>query len=109
MHNLFGDTNIVHVDIDADGRPRLHHIVRGERVQDVLAYVEYFEKDLLRDMRRHIEESLDRGLLSYEESALLWRRFEAALQGYTYLSREPVAATPASFQFRSQAAESPTH
>lgn len=95
MHNLFGDTNIVHVDIDKKGKPRLHHIVRGERVQDVLAYVEYFEKDLLRDMRRHIEDSLERGLLTFEESALLWRRFEAALQGYTYLSRDTSAATEA--------------
>ncbi|MFT7670833.1 MAG: arginine decarboxylase [Planctomycetota bacterium] len=88
MHNLFGDTNIVHVDTDSQGRPRLHHIVRGERVQDVLSYVGYFEKDLLRDMRRHIEDSLERGLLTYEESALVWRRFESALSGYTYLSRE---------------------
>jgi arginine decarboxylase len=88
MHNLFGDTNIVHVDTDVHGRPRLHHVVRGDRVQDVLSYVEYFEKDLLRDMRRHLEESLDQGLLTYEESALVWRRFESALSGYTYLSRE---------------------
>jgi arginine decarboxylase len=88
MHNLFGDTNIVHVDTDGQGRPRLHHIVRGERVQDVLGHVEYYEKDLLRDMRRHIEDSLDRGLMTLEESALVWRRFEAALNGYTYLSRD---------------------
>ncbi|MFT7485990.1 MAG: arginine decarboxylase [Candidatus Paceibacteria bacterium] len=88
MHNLFGDTNVVHVDTDGKGQPRLHHVVRGERVQDVLAHVEYFEKDLLRDMRRHLEESLERGLLTYEESAHVWRRFESALNGYTYLSRE---------------------
>ncbi|MCL4147987.1 UNVERIFIED_CONTAM: hypothetical protein GTU68_036808 [Idotea baltica] len=88
MHNLFGDTNIVHVDTDGEGRPRLHHIVRGERVQDVLEHVEYHENDLLRDMRRHIEDSLDRGLMTLEESALVWRRFEAALNGYTYLSRD---------------------
>jgi len=88
MHNLFGDTNIVHVDVDERGRPRLHHVVRGDRVQDVLSYVEYFEKDLLRDMRRHLEESLEAGLLTYEESALVWKRFESALSGYTYLSRD---------------------
>lgn len=88
MHNLFGDTNIVHVDTDVNGRPRLHHVVRGDRVQDVLSYVEYFEKDLLRDMRRHLEESLEQGHLTYEESALVWRRFESALSGYTYLSRD---------------------
>jgi len=93
MHNLFGDTHIVHVDIEEDGRPRLRHIVRGDRVQDVLSYVEFFEKDLLRDLRRHIEESLERGLLSFEESAQLWKRFEAALNGYTYLSRESAPKT----------------
>ncbi len=96
MHNLFGDTNIVHVDTDLHGRPRLHHVVRGERVQDVLSHVEYFEKDLLRDMRRHLEESLDAGLMTYEESALVWKRFEAAMGGYTYLSRDAVA-TPMPF------------
>ncbi len=94
MHNLFGDTNIVHVDIDRRGRPRLRHVVRGDRVQDVLGYVGYFEQDLLRDMRRNIESSLGDGLMSYEESALVFKRFESALQGYTYLSREP-AAKPA--------------
>lgn len=98
MHNLFGDTNIVHVDTDIHGRPRLHHIVRGDRVQDVLSYVEYFEKDLLRDMRLHLEESLDQGHLSYEESALLWRRFEAALSGYTYLSRDRAPKTAPTLQ-----------
>ncbi|MCB9914751.1 MAG: biosynthetic arginine decarboxylase [Planctomycetes bacterium] len=91
MHNLFGDTNIVHVDVDDQGRPRLRHVVRGDRVQDVLAYVEYFEQDLLRDLRRHVEASLDEGLMTYEESALVYRRFEKALQGYTYLSRQPSA------------------
>ncbi len=94
MHNLFGDTNIVHVDVDPHGRPRLRHVVRGDRVQDVLNYVEYFEQDLLRDLRRNIEYSLDEGLMTYEESAQVFKRFERALQGYTYLSRKP-AAQPA--------------
>ncbi len=88
MHNLFGDTNIVHVDLDKQGCPRLRHVVRGDRVQDVLAYVEYFEQDLLRDLRRNIEYSLGEGLMTFEESALVFSRFESALHGYTYLSRD---------------------
>jgi arginine decarboxylase len=88
MHNLFGDTHIVHVDTDPAGRAKLRHVVRGDRVQDVLTYVEYFEQDLLRDLRRNIERSLDRGLLTLEESARVWRSFEKALHSYTYLSRE---------------------
>ena len=88
MHNLFGDPNIVHVDLDEQGRPRLSHVVRGDRIQEVLGYVEYFEENLLSRLRRHIERSLEEGRMTYEESALLQRRYEAGLASYTYLARE---------------------
>ncbi len=88
MHNLFGDTNVVHVDLDESGRARLTHVLRGERVQDVLEYVEYFEADLLQSLRRSVEKSLEEGRITFEESALLYRRYEAGLHGYTYLTRE---------------------
>ncbi len=88
MHNLFGDPNVVHVDLDEQGRPRLTHVVRGDRTQEVLSYVEYFEQDLLARVRRHIERSLEEGLMTYEESALLQRRYEEGLASYTYLARE---------------------
>jgi arginine decarboxylase len=91
MHNLFGDTNVVHVDLDDAGRPRLSHVLRGERVQDVLEYVEYFESDLLSSLRRSVETSLEEGRITFEESALLYRRYEAGLHGYTYLTRERAA------------------
>jgi arginine decarboxylase len=88
MHNLFGDPNIVHVDLDEQGRPRVSHVVRGDRTQEVLSYVEYFEEDLLTRVRRHIERSLEEGRMTFEESALLQRRYEAGLASYTYLARE---------------------
>ena len=88
MHNLFGDTNAVHVDVGPDGRPRLTHVVRGDRVQDVLSYVEYFEEDLLARVRKSIEKAIDEDRITYEESAALVRRFESGLRGYTYLRRE---------------------
>ncbi|MEY2785367.1 MAG: Biosynthetic arginine decarboxylase, partial [Planctomycetota bacterium] len=86
--NLFGDTNVVHVDTDENGKPRLTHVLRGERVQDVLEYVEYFETDLLNNLRRSVENSLEEGRISFEESAKLYARYEAGLHGYTYLVRE---------------------
>lgn len=92
MHNLFGDTHVVHVDLDAHGRPRLSHVQRGDRVKDVLAYVEYFEDELLRGLRRHVEDALDAGRLTYEESARFWARYETGLRGTTYLTRD--ARTP---------------
>ena len=102
LHNLFGDTNIVHVDTqgrvrgaevtEPSNRPRLAHILRGERVKDVLAYVEYGEVDLLPRLREELESALELGSITYEESALLWRRYEEGLRGYTYLTR-PGATT----------------
>ena len=92
MHNLFGDTNIVHVDVDDKGRARLMHVQRGDRVKEVLSYVEYFEEDLLRNLRRHVEDALEGGRMSYEESAMFWSRYEAGLHGYTYLTRRPEGA-----------------
>ena len=88
MHNLFGDPNIVHVDLDEQRRPRLTHVVRGDRIQEVLSYVEYFEQDLLARLRRHIERSLEAGQMAFEESAMLQRRYESGLASYTYLARE---------------------
>ncbi len=99
MHNLFGDPNVVHVDFDERGIPRLKHVIRGDKTQEMLSYVEYFEEDLLARLRGHIEASLDAGRMSFEESALLQRRYEAGLRAYTYLSPErrglkrPVQAT----------------
>jgi len=94
MHNLFGDTNVVHVDVDVQGRPRLVNVQRGDQVKEVLAYVEYFEEDLLRSLRRHVEDALDAGRMSLDESARFFARYEAGLHGYTYLARGAVP-TPA--------------
>ncbi|MCE9592712.1 MAG: biosynthetic arginine decarboxylase [Planctomycetes bacterium] len=94
MHNLFGDPNIVHVDIDEQGRPRLTHVVRGDRTEEVLSYVEYFEQDVLTRLRRHIERSLEEGRMTIEESARLQRAYEAGLQSYTYLAREKDTVDP---------------
>lgn len=88
MHNLFGDSNVVHIDADAKGRPKLRHVMRGDRVKDVLSYVGYVEKDLLRDLRSNLETALDEGRISFEESALIWERYESGLHGYTYLTRD---------------------
>ncbi|HTF89830.1 MAG TPA: biosynthetic arginine decarboxylase [Planctomycetota bacterium] len=88
MHNLFGDPNIVHVDLDEQGRARVSHVVRGDRTEEVLSYVEYFEQDVLTRLRRHIERSLEEGRMTFEESALLQRRYEAGLASYTYLTRD---------------------
>jgi arginine decarboxylase len=85
MHNLFGDTHVVHVESNGDGRAHLTHFVEGNNVEEVLGYVEYFRTDLLDTLRRRIEQAIEEDRMSLEESAALARRFEAGLASYTYL------------------------
>lgn len=86
MHNLFGDTNVIHVDIGPNRKPILPHVIRGDRVQELLSYVEYHEQDLIATMRSNIEEALDAGRMTFEQSALLQEHYERGLSGYSYLT-----------------------
>ncbi|MCC5829849.1 MAG: biosynthetic arginine decarboxylase [Phycisphaeraceae bacterium] len=85
MHNLFGDTNAVHVNIGADGRPRIDEVIEGDTVRDVLKYVQYSADDLKRQMRQRVEQAVQQKKITLEESRLLWKFYESGLEGYTYL------------------------
>jgi len=84
LHNLFGDTNAVHIALDESGY-RIEHVVEGDSVSEVLGYVQYQKQHLTQRMRQANEEALRKGLLTFEESALLMRRYDEGLSGYTYL------------------------
>lgn len=94
MHNLFGDTHVIHVDTGKPGHPKLSHYVAGDRVDEVLSYVEYFPADLKANLRRRVEQAIEEDRLSIEEGANLQRRFEAGLASYTYLLAPKRPATP---------------
>lgn len=85
LHNLFGDTDAVHVRLDGDGY-RVEHVVEGDSVAEVLSYVQYSKQDLIARVRRATEVALRDGRLTSAESGRLMRRYEEALQGYTYLT-----------------------
>jgi arginine decarboxylase len=87
LHNLFGDTNAVHVcfDPEADAYYRLSNVVEGDTVAEVLQYVQYDRADLLGRVRNAAELALRERRISMEESALLFKRYESQLAGYTYL------------------------
>jgi len=93
LHNLFGDTNAVHVRVTKDGY-FIDHVVEGDSVSEVLGYVQYDRADLVRRVRRASEEALRSRSISFEESALLLRRFEEGLAGYTYLEESTEMLTP---------------
>ena len=87
LHNLFGDTNEVHVSASADGYV-IDHVVNGDTVESVLRYVGYNRADLVAALRRQIERALREKRMSFEESKNLITYYEQGLSGYTYLERE---------------------
>ncbi len=91
LHNLFGDTNTVLVGTDDDGRYRIQHVMTGDRVSDVLRYVQYNPGELVHRFRLSLESSLRRERITFEESASFLQAYERGLAGYTYLdsSRSP--------------------
>jgi len=88
MHNLFGDTDAVHVRLGADGRYEIEHVVEGDMVTEVLQYVQYDKGTLIEKVRRTIEVAMRAGQISLEDSARLRRHYEQGLQEYTYLARD---------------------
>ena len=85
LHNLFGDTNAVHVSLDERGRPQIDEVVKGDTVREVLQYVQYAAPDLLRSMRRRVEQALGSRRLTLAQSRRLLRFYESGLDGSTYL------------------------
>ena len=92
LHNLFGDTNAIHVGLSGD-RYRVLHVEHGDTVSEVLDYVAYDRRDMLRRVQGACEEALWQGRITPRETALLLSRFEEALNAYTYLTgeRQPVS------------------
>jgi arginine decarboxylase len=88
LHNLFGDTDAVHVRLGADGRYEVEHVVEGDQVTEVLQYVQWDKGTLIEKVRRTIEIAMRSGQLSLEDSARLRQHYERGLREYTYLARD---------------------
>jgi arginine decarboxylase len=87
LHNLFGDTNAVHVGLDQAGGVVLEAVIQGDTVREVLDYVQFQSKALVEQFRRAVEAAVRDGKISYEESGTLLRFYEDGLNGYTYLEQ----------------------
>lgn len=84
LHNLFGDTHAVQIEINGENQYRLSSFIRGDSVRDVLSYVSYDVRELTDKMWAQIESAVERRRLSLEESAQLMALYEEGLFGYTY-------------------------
>jgi arginine decarboxylase len=88
LHNLFGDTNAVHLSMDQDHGYRVERVIEGDTVSEVLTYVQYEKQDLVRRIRSRLEVAVRAGRINVKESGLLMKRYEEGLSGYTYLTDE---------------------
>jgi arginine decarboxylase len=85
MHNLFGDTNAVHVSLDDNGGVVLETVIQGDTVREALEYVEFDCNSLVKQMRNDVEAAVRDKRIDFQESGRFLRFYEQGLQGYTYL------------------------
>ena len=86
MHNLFGDTNAVHISVYKDGY-EIDRVIDGETVAEVLDYVQYDAKKLVRNVEKWVTASMKAGHITPEEGREFLGTYRSGLYGYTYLER----------------------
>ncbi len=84
MHNLFGDTNAVHISVK-DGHYHIDQIFDGETVEEVLDYVQFNPKKLVRQLETWVSKSVQQGKISLDEGKEFLSNYRNGLYGYTYL------------------------
>ena len=84
MHNLFGDTNAVHITVNEKGYS-IDKTIDGETVAEVLEYVQYEPKKLVRRLEVWVSRSIQEGKISLEEGKEFLNNYRSGLYGYTYL------------------------
>jgi arginine decarboxylase len=87
LHNLFGDTNAVHVRLHESGY-KVTHVIRGDSMSEVLRFVAHSPEAMTESVREQAEAALGAGKITLEQMRLLMRHYEQALGSYTYLTAD---------------------
>ena len=87
LHNLFGDTNVVSVQVDEDGDIDYVQELQGDSVGDVLSYVEYRPERLMEQFRALAEDAVKAKLITPAERREILAAYDAGLRGYTYFEQ----------------------
>ena len=85
LHNLFGDTNVVHIKIDCNGY-QVESVVKEDTIEEVLSYVQYDSQNLLETMRLRTEKALRNQTITLEEAQKLLQNYTHTLSKSTYLT-----------------------
>ncbi|MDF5712328.1 MAG: biosynthetic arginine decarboxylase [Rhizonema sp. NSF051] len=85
LHNLFGDTNTVHIQLTPKGY-QIEHVVKGDTMSEVVSYVQYDSEDMVESIRQRCEHALEENRITLAESQRLLQTYEQSLRRYTYLA-----------------------
>jgi arginine decarboxylase len=91
LHNLFGDTHVVHIRLDDEHGWWIEEIIKGDTASQVLGYMQYDPGELYPKFARDCERAMRDGSLSVAEGQELKRFYESELAGYTYLEPDGAA------------------
>jgi len=87
MHNLFGDTNAVHVSFNRKTKYKIDTVISGDTTWEILKYVQYKGPEILKHVRDTLEKSVATRKFSFEESSHFLELLDKALRSYTYLEK----------------------
>jgi arginine decarboxylase len=85
LHNLFGDTNAVHVRLEDYGYS-VANVIKGDSIDEVFRYLQYDPEEMVERVRRQAERALNHGRMTLPQLRTFMRHYEDSLRGYTYLT-----------------------
>ncbi|MDH3652989.1 MAG: biosynthetic arginine decarboxylase [Myxococcales bacterium] len=84
LHNLFGDTNAVHVRLEDYGYS-VANVIKGDSIDEVLRYLQYDPEEMVERVRKQAERALNQGRMTLPQLRTFMLHYEESLRGYTYL------------------------
>ena len=88
LHNLLGDTNVVSIRVSEDGSYSFVKEIEGDSVADVLSYVEYEPKNMLKRFRQTAEKAIREKRITPQERRQIMNMYEQGLRGYPYFQQQ---------------------
>ena len=86
FHNLFGNTNVIHIDINQDNSYKVKNIIKEDSKAEILKLLDYDSDSLVESIRINTESAIDQKQLTIEEARKLIDQIEISLRNSSYLS-----------------------
>ena len=86
FHNLFGKTNVIHIDINEDNSYKIKNIIKENSKSEILELLDYSSDNLVESIRVNTESAINNKTLTIQEARKLIDQIETSLRKSSYLS-----------------------